>query len=159
MLIKMSKKYDFTKLVGVFLLLYGLLFLMVLFTTTFNFDINVLDNFFTVGLLILVFTPLGKFIISFVAAFSIISGIGMIQLKKWGRKLAMYLCGLMILFLVYLVVGIIMNIHTGHQTSASLTMGIAIPFLPFALISIYFVITEFLSKKSETHTNHNDRLL
>lgn len=150
MLIKMSKRYDFTKLVGVFLLLYGLLFLMVLFSTTFDFDINVLDNFFTVGLLMLVLTPLGKFIVSFVAVFLIISGIGMIQLKKWGRKLAMYLCGLMILFLVYLVVGITMNIHTGHQTSASLTLGIVTPFLPFVLISIYFVIAELLSKRPGT---------
>lgn len=56
---------------------------MVLFTTTFDFDINVLNNLFIVGLSILAPTPLGKFIISFVAVFLIISGIGMIQLKKW----------------------------------------------------------------------------
>ena len=156
MLINMSKRYDFTKLVGVFLLLYGLLFLMVLFTTTFDFDINVLDNFFTGGLLILVFTPLGKFIISFTSIFLIISGIGMIQLKKWGRKLAMYLCGSMILFLVHLIIGITMSIHTGHQTSASLAMGIAVSFLPFVLISIYFIISELLSKRLKNKKNREE---
>lgn len=156
MLINISKRYNFTKLVGVFLLLYGVLFLVVLFIRTFRFYVDVLDNFFTGGLLILALTPLGKFIVSFTSIFLIISGIGMIQLKKWGRKLAMYLCGSIILFLVYLIIGITMNIRTGYQTSASLAMGIAVSFLPFVLLSIYFVIAELLSKRLENRKNREE---
>jgi hypothetical protein len=142
----MRKNY-YLKLIGTLFVLCGLMFLASLFMTVFDLDIGIFDNFFAGGLLILANTLLGKSIIFLVAIFLIISGVGVIQQKNWGKKITICLSFLMVLFLIYLSIGIIGSIFTGHQTAASLTIAIGIPFLMLLLISILGIILLTLKEK------------
>lgn len=89
------------------------------------------------GIELLTFSVLGKFIILFTAICLLVSGAGMIQLKEWGRKSAIYLCGLEVLFLAYLGVGFVHDIVTGSPTSATFTIAIAIYFAPFLFFLLF----------------------
>jgi len=118
-------------LLSLFLLLYGVIFLLTLLLTIFNWEVPILENFLTVGLLIFGITILGKILITLTLFILIISAIGIRYGRGWGIKTLFYFSILVVLFLGYLLVGIISNINTGHQTSASLAISIAVPFLPF----------------------------
>lgn len=130
---------------GIFFLFYGILFLAILiqtilnFNLEFNFDFEIFNSFPLIGLSILSLNLIGKFVMLVAVIGLITSGIALIKQKAWSKKFSIGFCSLMVLFWLYLVRGVMTSLQTGHQTSASLTSCMSVPFFPFIFILIFLL--------------------
>lgn len=143
-----EKSINLIRLLGTIFIIYGALFLAVLFIKELNPNFLPLDILLMAlaGLFMLSLSSWGKFIMFFSGICLVTSGVGMIRQKKWGIKIAIYFCSSSVLFLIYLAAGIMQSMYAGRQTAASLTTAIAIYFLPFLYVLICLLIQEVKKK-------------